>query len=117
MRVSVFQCPLGVYQSPKKSLMKRERTHQPHGTKHIPLKRPLPLLQTPIRNLLHWFQRAVIDDQCVQTAPALQREIHGFGSERRVRHVAGEYFDALRAVLVVEFVEGGVCAGDEDEFV
>jgi hypothetical protein len=59
----------------------------------------------------------VIDDQSVQTAPAFQREIHGFGGERRVRHVAGEYFDALRAVLVVQLVEGGVCPGDEDEFV
>jgi hypothetical protein len=59
----------------------------------------------------------VIHNQRIKASPAIDGALDGLGSETRVRHVAGEDFDLFGAVLVVQLVERGVRAGDEDEFV
>jgi hypothetical protein len=90
----------------------KEWTYQPNSTKNINIKRLPPLLNTPIPNLLHRLQRPVIHYHTIESSPATRSQFNRFGRNRGVRHVAGKHFNVLGAILVVQGVEGGVCAGD-----
>tara|TARA_R110002003_G_scaffold44_7_gene3260 strand:- start:20440 stop:20820 length:381 start_codon:yes stop_codon:yes gene_type:complete len=98
-------------------LVKEFRTHQSNRTENIDIKCSTPLLWTTIRNLLHWIQRPVIYNQTIQSAPSVIRQLDRFLSKTKVGEVAGEDFDALGAVLVVQLVERGVGSRYKDEFV
>jgi len=59
----------------------------------------------------------MVHNQCIEASPSIKRQLHSLLRQTKIRHVASEHFDALGAVLVVQLVEGGVRARDEDEFV
>lgn len=80
-------------------------TYQPHSTKHIDIEASLPVLDGCVAHLLYWIQRAVIDDERIEAAPALKGKIHGFRGKTWVCEIAGEHSDMVRAVLVVQLVQ------------
>jgi len=92
-------------------------TYQPNSTKHVDIKRRPPLLGRGVSNLLHRVQRPMVHDERIYASPAVVGELYRFRCKTKVGKIAGENFDMVRTVLVMQLVESGVSPGDEDELV
>lgn len=59
----------------------------------------------------------MVNDQTIQPPPAIIRQFDCLFRKAKVRHIARKHLDPLRAILVVQLIQGFMGARDEHQFV